>query len=313
MPKLRNLGVWVTVADKKLEEFGHAEKDGKVVSCYIPSEVDQEFRIRVQNSLGTSGISCHIYADGELMAKSYCGANDSTQIKGSYVSPSMRKPFVFSKLNLTDDESSLKSPESWANIGLIEAQLFRVIGVSKAKFTAIQACLANDPVHERSKKAGSHRIGLGKTVKSTAKGVKVTYLDEVTGEPYVKFQFMYRPRALLQAQEIIPAPPPPKHVPHPNAAPGTSKLNKRKNPTEPSSSRKKPRIKSEEGSNPEALARAAKLQKLQEQMQAIQAEIDNEQAELQLFDEDGFPVKREASPIRVPRTSKKRVVIDLTD
>ncbi|EPS95253.1 hypothetical protein FOMPIDRAFT_162455 [Fomitopsis schrenkii] len=64
------------------------------------------------------------------------------------------------------------------------------------------------PVHERSKKAGSHCVKLGdgkwcEPLDGATAGPRKVYIDDVQ-HPYIRFIFRYQPRAMLQAHGIIP-------------------------------------------------------------------------------------------------------------
>ncbi|KAI0067641.1 hypothetical protein BV25DRAFT_1834700 [Artomyces pyxidatus] len=83
-----------------------------------------------------------------------------------------------------------------ANLGLIQIKILRVVDTRQKR------------ISERSKKAGSHRIGLGEEVESSPSRTQSTSkkLDSVD-EPWVAFNFRYLPEDMLRAKGIIPLKP----------------------------------------------------------------------------------------------------------
>jgi len=73
------------------------------------------------------------------------------------------------------------------------------------------------PIHERSKKAGSHRVAFGQAVYSQYNAIRVDYIDH---NPWLVFRFLYRKRDMLKAQGILPQSPIPS--PSPANSPGPS-------------------------------------------------------------------------------------------
>ena len=196
---------------------------------------------------------------GQLVA---CGRDEV--VEGINVSSTIYRPFTFGNLTLTgkfswilclvielmkwlEDDDSAKELYG-NNIGCIEVAVRRFVQGSeiKGKVTDGSNRIQDCAIHERSKKAGAHRVKLvtvlfphiinvscdlhrlgAATERTAIKQVTVDYIDSLE-KPYAKFRFLYRPRGtsvlllcgfvntdgtslksdLLQAQGIIPAPTP---------------------------------------------------------------------------------------------------------
>ncbi|KAF9059359.1 hypothetical protein BDP27DRAFT_1431456 [Rhodocollybia butyracea] len=129
------------------------------------------------------------------------GREQTFIITGAATSDSTEKPFVFSPLELTDDDEYLHKTTA----GLGEVKLV----ISHATFGKVTSLnrtyTALGKVHEKAKKATGHKVGLGiektnlrmNAVSATLRGVVVTFI------------FKYRPIEMLRANGI--APPEPKN------------------------------------------------------------------------------------------------------
>jgi len=107
--------------------------------------------------------------------------------EGLSTSPTTVKPFTFGELKLTDDNAFLATSAT-ADIGEIQLKIWRVVSLGKGKHVAP---LVEQKVHERAKKATSHRVILGDDVqRPSRKTYQTKILDK---EPLVTFVFKYRP------------------------------------------------------------------------------------------------------------------------
>ena len=116
--------------------------------------------------------------DGFDSGGSLVGPGRSGNKKGVVLSETSTKPYAFSKIELTgefhdmmrgsqqadlvcctDDDTLLASSQKMSeNLGIIEVKIYRVIRGVPIPFTAGSTEMDNQPVHERSKKAGGHRV-----------------------------------------------------------------------------------------------------------------------------------------------------------
>ncbi|KAJ4477498.1 hypothetical protein J3R30DRAFT_3486645 [Lentinula aciculospora] len=115
-------------------------------------------------------------------------------LSGILTSATTRRPFVFTHLELTDNDQYLN--ETTAGLGVIR------LVISHATFSAPANNYtkrdAIGKVHEKSKKATGHKVDLGenKTISYT-KTVSTTLHDVI-----ITFIFKYRPLDLLRANGI---------------------------------------------------------------------------------------------------------------
>ncbi|TCD68339.1 hypothetical protein EIP91_010977 [Steccherinum ochraceum] len=319
MPGILGLSAQILVDGEKLEEYGEEVVNGNTVSCYVASQVDQNFVIQIENT-SQDLVTFRTWIDGKDVQGLLCSRGDTDVVEGVDVTPTTMRPFHFGALRLTDDDT-VRDLVAGKDVGCIELRVLRARpGTSKpATFRDHSSHISDEAVHERSKKSGSHRVALGTTQNQPAvERVRTQKLDP-SDRPYARIRFLYRPHDLLQAQGIIPAAQsssdlslnssrkrkadePHLPVPPPARAISTSQSSRE--------SSVKVEVK-EEARRPRSAAKAAKMDLLRElkaTMERVQAEIDEESS-----DDEGLPIKREASPIRVPqRKSGKRVLIDLT-
>ncbi|KAL4245266.1 hypothetical protein ABKN59_009723 [Abortiporus biennis] len=315
MPEILNAGAWITVEDKELEEYGTEKTSDNSVVCYIPSKEGQRFSLKVKHGDITTDMPYvfYLYIDGVLCNGRLCPAGCT--------------------MTLTDDESVLNTDrrKAWAQLGTIDVVVCRVLSEKDIPVgSRTRTNLDSGPVHELSKKSGSHRTKLGDAVTSNVplSSCTVTTLESRKA-PYAKFTFHYRPRALLQAQGIIPAPPIPRNpAPLPPASVRAKRENRKRryDPTvsasdDPTKVTQIDKVKLEKPeistSQPKKRKRPAEIM---ERLRALKDEIDSAELESRDNNEEEVEivnafVKKESSPIRVPppRRPGKRILIDLTN
>jgi len=134
--------------------------------------------------------------------------NTTRTIQRAYSSLFSLKIFVFSKLDLTDNKAYPTSSETWEHLGVVGARVFRVHADRKQQRLTQWSQLLPPSLFIRGvKKQGVIEITLRKPIEAIGGPAIVAYIDPQAGGPYVKLQFLSRPRALLQALGIIPCPP----------------------------------------------------------------------------------------------------------
>ncbi|GBE80121.1 hypothetical protein BKA93DRAFT_747899 [Sparassis latifolia] len=178
-----------------------------MASCYVPSVAGKTFSIAVINMRTDVSVSVNCYLDGRCVHGMLFAPGVQHISHGVYVSETDYRPYRFADLQVTDDEAiaNPKDP-NYEDLGMIEIQVLRV-RQGKSVHANIGDTAESRPVHERSKKAGTHRVSFGNKVRGAkATWVDITYIDSVE-EPFATFKFFYRPRTLLQAQGIIPTSP----------------------------------------------------------------------------------------------------------
>ncbi|KAF5349784.1 hypothetical protein D9758_010209 [Tetrapyrgos nigripes] len=110
------------------------------------------------------------------------------------------KPFLFTKLDLTDDDAFLSA--SHQQIGEIKVEFWDAIEVGKGSFS--NTFSEPGKVHERSKKAIGHQISLAEERSYACQ----TFVDIKKIALLATMIFRYRPLDVLQANGIAPPPEP---------------------------------------------------------------------------------------------------------
>ncbi|KDQ20515.1 hypothetical protein BOTBODRAFT_183291 [Botryobasidium botryosum FD-172 SS1] len=194
----RGYSVWISSNGGELEQFGTQiqEDDRSAITCWIPSVEGEKFQMSAAfgafrgNDPGVPKVS-----------------------SGSWISSNEIKPFLFSRLALTDDDSVATSAPS--DLGTIRLSFWRVVysdDFYKGRITSADGTVRPEgPVHERCKKAGSHVVILGSAEVADAPQpetrMSYSWVDPCD-KPYGTFIFRYRPLDLLQAKGLAPLPGP---------------------------------------------------------------------------------------------------------
>ncbi|KAG6374431.1 hypothetical protein JVT61DRAFT_4468 [Boletus reticuloceps] len=222
MLSLHGVSAWVEVDGKELEQYGVAEDlDQNQVTCWIPSQANKKFSVVFRDNVAyrEHSLSSNLELDGSSISGRVIlpltttrntpnFARDRKVVQSEHiVSTTSSRPFVFSKLELTEDENEYLNQSS-AHLGEIQIKIYKVQVVEK------RLCLGSTvpchgKVHERSKKAVTHCVSYGQEVEiPTAYSCITRLLD--SSFPLATFVFKYRDFGLLQANGIIPKPPPAK-------------------------------------------------------------------------------------------------------
>ncbi|PCH35414.1 hypothetical protein WOLCODRAFT_166263 [Wolfiporia cocos MD-104 SS10] len=202
---LNNLDISIWCGGRALPEYAVKYEEERTIACYIPSEVGQNFEIRFRDTRQwtsrADGHTLRCAIDGRVMGGSLCGAGQHGSRWGVRVSETSRQMFTFSPLILTDDDDAPHAGGN-ENLGTIEIKALRVVQQNVREFRRNDVPRVG-PIHEKSKKAGSHCVELGQTrTCSPARRIECQYLDP-KGVYAARFVFRYRSRELLLAQGII--------------------------------------------------------------------------------------------------------------
>lgn len=185
------------------------------ITCWIASEEGKKFGVRWMNAAKQScGIQTAVSVDGVRCARqtvrpSWVGIKECTY----WGSDSVTRDFMFSKLELTDDDSMLGDPSS-NDIGQI------VLKVATGEYTKTQVVkhgisknhtlrVQESKVHERSKKACAHRVVFGDEVprqvnyRSGRPTSRTVFKPD--NRPTTVFVFKYTRLDILQAMGIAPS------------------------------------------------------------------------------------------------------------
>ncbi|KAF7981216.1 hypothetical protein HWV62_33109 [Athelia sp. TMB] len=190
------------------------------------------------------------------------------------------RPFLFEKLKLTDDDAFLDANSS-TRLGDIKLFIRRVQVIYDEDAGFAKPPSQEAQVHERTKKATSHRVKLGEETEA-AQRTAFYNSESLDNGPIVTFTFKYRPFDVLQANGILTPP----------------TTNKRKASDE---------LKEEPAGDDEAqengAARAARIQALEDELRTLRSQPSGSRKKA--------PKRMKAEPL-VPVGFVSGEVIDLT-
>ncbi|KAJ7467185.1 hypothetical protein FB451DRAFT_1093244, partial [Mycena latifolia] len=207
----KEFSAWITIDGKEAPELDvETSEDEKTVTCWIASELGKTFSVCWKNAsyyhdtcgqVKTDGIAC-----GGRVIYGRSLPSQTAEQKGISDGQSI-KPFVFSSLELTDDDAFLGAGgSSHKELGVIELSIYPVVvPPGRLAEPPTVASLSEIKVHERSKKAVTQQITLAKAEKLAMPETFVS--PKSSGPDIVKFTFKYRPLDILQANGIAPLPP----------------------------------------------------------------------------------------------------------
>ncbi|KAF7337067.1 hypothetical protein MVEN_02143900 [Mycena venus] len=198
----------IAVGGEPLPEYAvEYSADGMEATCWIASENDKQFCIKLKNNDASPSrrVSGKVLLDGtkcgglHLRISTKRGGNVSTAKRDSVpTSANTRRPLTFSKQILTDDDAYLD--------GAISPDL----GTIRVVFTLVKPCDGSGKsrwhnrelprvVHERSKKAIGHSVQFGPEFYC-----RNSQASSLTIKELATLVFRYRPIDLLRAQGIAP-------------------------------------------------------------------------------------------------------------
>lgn len=179
------------------------------ITCWIASDAGKKFGVRAKFlAQQTSGSLVTVFVDGNrcrgyVISPGWIGTQEVTSLGNSYVG----RDFMFSQLELTDDDSMLDD-QSANDIGQIMMEV--VQGKYTMKEQVVGSKNVNDrtlhvregKVHERAKKACPHRVVFGEEVphQSSVSAFKII----PDNSPKTIFVFKYTRLDILQAMGIAP-------------------------------------------------------------------------------------------------------------
>ncbi|KAJ3843925.1 hypothetical protein EV361DRAFT_291144 [Lentinula raphanica] len=196
-----DFSAWIEVEGSALPLFDVKVND-RELSCWIPSEVGKAFVVKWATGTMNSHMAGVVYMDGKQAGGVAMGSGAPYLYKysGILTSPTTEKPFVFSNVDVTDDDQYLN--QATAGLGdiklVISHATLNILGSGEyTKYNTI------GKVHERSKKATGHKVDL-----RDAHSVPYTdTIDVIVGDTIVNFIFRYRPIELLRADGVAPPAP----------------------------------------------------------------------------------------------------------
>jgi len=210
MLRLNGFRAWISVDHKPLEAYNiEIDAHQNIATCWVPSTAGKAFSVTWQDlarvrTLATSGrvtadgVSC----GGKVIPPIGVRKSSKARRSGIRTGPTSVRPFTFGKLDLTDDDRYLDKGPAHA-LGEITLSIHSVSieGLTEPHARSVPT---DDEgiVHERAKKATSHRVKWGDEVKYHRRCS--TVVRDLARAPVVTFVFKYRPLDILKATGIVP-------------------------------------------------------------------------------------------------------------
>ncbi|KAJ3843922.1 hypothetical protein F5878DRAFT_603365 [Lentinula raphanica] len=199
----KDFSAWIEVDGSELPLFD-VNVEGNEVSCWIPSEVGKAFIVKVRTGERRTPKSLGLYMDGQSFGGKFMdtGAPRTCTFAGVRTSATTQQPFVFSNVELTDDDEYLS--QATAGLGDIKLVIWHAT-FRRLKRRTFGKHDTIGKVHEKSKKVTGHKIGLGNDRRVPAADPQKT--KSTRHDVIVSFIFRYRPLDLLRANGIAPPAP----------------------------------------------------------------------------------------------------------
>ncbi|KAI0077352.1 hypothetical protein K474DRAFT_1095085 [Panus rudis PR-1116 ss-1] len=203
MMKGDNFEVQITCDDAPLTEYPTPSSIPRVHSCYIQSEAGKRFKVDVSNHAQQCDVEARIFIDGRLLARTVVKSSEHNWADGAQVSTNIVRPFIFSDVEVTDDEARASPDQQNLDLGTIEVHIFRVIVQQEQQWEGQMVYEEIGPIHERCKKIGIHQVSLGEAEQAPSVHHATVQMIDSISSPFQTFVFYYRPRERLQAEGIV--------------------------------------------------------------------------------------------------------------
>ncbi|KAK7000724.1 hypothetical protein R3P38DRAFT_1833727 [Favolaschia claudopus] len=205
----QKFSAWISIEGQDAVEYDvQTSKEDKTVTCWIASELGKKFVVNWTLPALPHVVNGRVRIDGKNCQGSICSPSTNgrgmTRSKAGITDGTVLKPFVFSTLELTDDDALLgSSTSSLMELGVVQLTLVpcEIMGSGNgAKYTSLQ--ISDDKVHERTKKAVTQQMKLADAV-LLQKPITFSKNRRI-GPDIVTFCFKYRPMDVLCANGIAP-------------------------------------------------------------------------------------------------------------
>ncbi|KAJ6526257.1 hypothetical protein DFH09DRAFT_1187839 [Mycena vulgaris] len=215
---------WITIEGSTCPIYGLRNTTSAAdATCWIPSQEGKKFSVNWSNRSRLVPIYAQLSIDGvvcstHFMLDLFLHPDDPDAIGISYATTSdfTRRDFVFSAIQVTDDDAYLCTLDSPPAFGTIRLELWEAdIGrIARVPFQHSYgaAVLESQVIHEKSKKAGAHHVKFGGEYVVPQATVNMVSGTRAGAAPLATFTFNYRPYAILMAGGIIPRPVVPRQL-----------------------------------------------------------------------------------------------------
>ncbi|BGP38179.1 hypothetical protein JCM10450v2_002116 [Rhodotorula kratochvilovae] len=296
-PFLPDVHAWIEVEGAPLQVFG-VEQDGSKVVAYVEAKDGTAFEVHYLD-LRTSCQSAHVarlYVDGSrvngmVVKREHSkfedppdGSSRECIFKGSEDTRTTVRPFKFNSLQITDNDDLACSDERVVkNIGTIQIKYMRVKNLrSTDTFTPKAGHMPS--IHEKAKKAQlSHQVGFGAPVNIPEASRSAFRRIDHEDDPFSMLEFRYRSR--VSPPPEAPSPPPRRGTSERSLSPvfqpvaAGRRASSSSTPAAESSSKaaRLAKLKREHAE----LEREKRLAQLREEIDALEAEREEEEVDVQ--------------------------------
>jgi hypothetical protein len=198
--------MWVTSEGEILDalQVEYDEDEGQI-TCFICSEEGKRFEVHMSSSHVGWDVAAHLYLDGKWCDGRVLHGVKSTTLKGVPISMSLERPFVFSRLMLTDDEESVTTFTPDLGTVRVDFHRVRVVGTTILRDFNHRHQFGTDVAHEKTKKLGAHVIGLGPLTAASHSHMRTSTqpFDPFNPGPMMRIIMHYRPREILQKSGLL--------------------------------------------------------------------------------------------------------------
>ncbi|KAK7038247.1 hypothetical protein R3P38DRAFT_2905241 [Favolaschia claudopus] len=215
---ISTFNAWVTIEGQTCPVFALKHINRRSAMCWIPSQEGKKFSVNWSNSFREKPVHAELSIDGVVCSTHYMldlldFPDDPSAIGISYATTSdfTRRDFVFSAIQVTDDDAYLYTLDSPPTFGTIQLELWEadIQQIERAPFQHRYGSdvLEGQTIHEMSKKAGSHHVTFGGEYVVPRATVNMVTGIRKGDAPLASFTFNYRPFDILRAGGIIPPSP----------------------------------------------------------------------------------------------------------
>ncbi|TCD64129.1 hypothetical protein EIP91_004510 [Steccherinum ochraceum] len=194
--------------------------DGNNASCYIASEIGQEFKIVMQNNRGdeSCAISMCVFVDGMRTSLKALQAGRGMTSYGVAISNNSIRKYCFAEVSVAElPDSEAGSVDQVGTIRVVICRCRLSKSIHKRVFSDTSTFLSTKSIDERSKKGGLHRDVMERRSRTKIRTIPI----DTAENPFAVVNISYRPRAVLQAMGFIPPDPvvPPRQDSHEDTKP----------------------------------------------------------------------------------------------
>ncbi|KDR76112.1 hypothetical protein GALMADRAFT_156246 [Galerina marginata CBS 339.88] len=204
----------ILVNGEKTPHYGVECNEAKRrVTCWIESKAGKPFAYQYKRIKTDYDCRAKEFLDGKCVAATVIrkerGPNYFINRPSVRISATEVRNLAFGSLELTDDDAYLENSVEQQNLGEIKLVFEQIRNIRVSQRARVETLFSQpvetQKIHERSKKALSHQVRYGETVKSDVRAQEVLRSDSCG--KLATFIFKYRPLAMLQANGIAPLDP----------------------------------------------------------------------------------------------------------